>query len=198
MCRESLDPSPQQEDCVHCHLFLYVVVHFFVKYPSTSALHVAILFAMSQMTSFTTTKVLPPISQNVFLDSSATASNYVQSTYFEYSNTQSALPANFTLKLPTFSRKTWSFWWRHHHFVPWSHLLRDHESSEWWHHAMACYQEQMRIFTLKCIRASERKRRGRQFYMWTGGSWLKINTEASLEWKLKVSSEPDAKNWVTG
>ena len=28
-------------------------------------------------------------------------------------------------------------------------------------------------------------------------SWLKIHTEACLEWKLKVSSETVAKNWVT-
>ena len=39
---------------------------------------------------------------------------------------------------------------------------------------------------------------GGLLYVWIGGSWLKIHTEACLEWKFKVSSEPEAKNWVTG
>ena len=97
-----------------------------------------------------------------------------------------------------FVEKHGIFWWRHHHCGPWSHLLRDNESSEWCHHNMACHHEQMRILALKCIRASKCKRRECQFFTWTGGSWHKLNTEASLEWKLTVSSEPDAKNWVTG
>ena len=45
-----IDPSPEQEDCLLCHLFLYAVVHSILKYPTTSALHVAILFAMSLIT----------------------------------------------------------------------------------------------------------------------------------------------------
>ena len=54
----------------------------------------------------------------------------------------------------------------------------------------------MRILTIECIRDNKRKHPGRQFYTWTGGSWLKIHTEACLEWKFKVSSELFIKKWV--
>ena len=48
------------------------------------------------------------------------------------------------------------------------------DGSKWCHQSMLWskhHHDKMRILTMKCIS------RGRQFYMWTGGSWLKIHTE---------------------
>ena len=50
---------------------------------------------------------------------------------------------------------------------------------------------------MKCTRASRKKQQGGLLYGRTGGSWLKIHTEACLKLELKVGSEPEAKNRVT-
>ena len=98
-CRESLDPSPAQEDCLCCHLFLYAWC---------SSFHCKISNNFSSACSHFVCNVTDDVILNnkklhlefnsILLNSSTITSNHVQKTSLDYCHTLRALLANLTKK----------------------------------------------------------------------------------------------------